>query len=277
MTINTRELQMKLLEMMKQFHEICEHNNLRYYILGGTCLGAVRHKGFIPWDDDMDIGMPRKDFEQFCDHASVFLPDELELRFYRNTANSPFHYAKLINKNTTLIEPKYHNYVEGIYIDLFPLDNMADHSIWNRIRVQRIWFKHAIIMNHCSTEQKKGFARKLFQFYSKQRNLEKLHTSIDELMRADENKESHLLCNFLGAWKDREILPAEVYGEPRLYIFEDTKLYGPTDSDSYLKSLYGDYMTPPPEDKRVCRHDYYYVSFDIAYKDFIRKGRDIIN
>ena len=111
MEIETRDLQLALLNMMKSFHEVCQENNITYYMLGGTCLGAIRHSGFIPWDDDMDVGIPRKDYEKLCRIAKDILPSNLALRYYTNTANSPFHFVKLINTNTTLIENNYRNYV----------------------------------------------------------------------------------------------------------------------------------------------------------------------
>ena len=268
MEIEVSELQQELLKIMKAFHISCINNDLKYYMLGGTCLGAIRHKGFIPWDDDMDVGMPREDYDIFCRNAKDILPDDYELRYYKTTPNSPFHFAKLINKNTTLIEPKYHDYLEGIYIDLFPLDIMTDKNIGNRIRCQRIWFEHACVMNHCSTEKKKGVLKNFFMSYAKFRKLNKMHDCLERLMIKESKDTPLYLCNFLGAWKDREIIPIKIFGEGRLYEFEDTKLYGPEDSDSYLHSLYGDYMKLPPKEKQVCRHNYYYVNLHCPYKEY---------
>lgn len=115
MQIETKELQGKLLSMLKQFHEVCVNNNLVYYMAAGTLLGAVRHKGFIPWDDDADVVMPREDYSSFKQIASRILPENLEIKFYENEQSSPMHYMKLIDKNTTLIENKYRNYYEGVY------------------------------------------------------------------------------------------------------------------------------------------------------------------
>ena len=274
MHVETRDLQLELLKIMKVFHQICEENGLKYYMLGGTCLGAIRHKGFIPWDDDMDVGMPRKDYDLFCRKATELLPENLELKYYRTDKNSPFHFAKLINSNTTLIEPKYHDYVEGIYIDVFPLDNLVKYNLSNKLRCHKIWFKHACIMNHCSTENKAGIVRKAFLRYSKMRNLDRLHTSLEKLMVKESNMKTAYLCNFLGAWKEREIIPADIFEQPVLYTFENCEFYGPKDTNAYLTSLYGDYMKLPPKEQQVNRHDYYYVSLEKSYKDY--KGVDNI-
>ena len=268
MELNTRELQLELLKIIKDFHKICSDNGFAYFMLGGTCLGAVRHKGFIPWDDDMDVGMPREDYNRFCNMANELLPENLELRYYQTSEDSPFHYAKLINRDTTLVEKKYHDYIEGIYIDLFPLDNMTKYSLANKIRFKRILFTHACIMNHCSTEKKSGTIKKMFMAYSKRRNLMKLHRSLEKLMLKENDKTGAFLCNFLGSWKEREFTPVEVFGSPTLYSFEDTSLCGPADADAYLTALYGDYMKLPPIEKQVCRHDYYYVNLGLPYKDY---------
>ena len=122
MDIDVVELHSRLLNMAKSFHKFCQENGLNYYILGGTCLGARRHKGFIPWDDDMDIGMPRKDYEKLIE-LQTSLPYYLELRYYENTPNSPMHFIKLIDNRRTLIEPRYNDYVEGLYIAIFTLDS----------------------------------------------------------------------------------------------------------------------------------------------------------
>ncbi len=275
MDIETRVLQLELLKMMKVFHEICEKNNLTYFMLGGTCLGAIRHKGFIPWDDDMDVGMPREDYNKFCKIATKAIPKDYELRFYKTAKDSPFHFGKFINKNTTLIEPKYHNYVEGIYIDVFPLDYMSDYKLKNKIRCKKIWFTHACIMNHCSTEKKKGTLRPLFQKFSKLLSLRKLHNTLERLMIKENSKNANYMCNFLGAWKEREFIPLNIFGTPKLYEFEDSFFFGPEDADSYLRSLYNNYMELPPKEKRVCRHEYYFVSLDIPYRNYIeRRDKD---
>ena len=268
MEIEVRQLQFELLKMIKIFHQVCQENHLQYFMLGGTCLGAIRHKGFIPWDDDMDVGMPRNDYDRFCKHAKELLPSNLELRYYKTAANSPFHFAKLINADTTLIEPKYTNYVEGIYIDVFPLDNMAKYNTLNRIRSNYIWLYHAMIMNCCSTERKTGY-RKVFQQISKTHNLESLHERLEKMMIVENAKPVNYMCNFLGAWKKKEFIKKDIFGVPILYQFEDTKLYGPCNPDEYLKSLYGDYMQLPPKEKQVCRHDYYYVNMSTPYREFM--------
>ena len=114
MNIEAEVLHNRLLSMMKSFHNFCEDNNIRYYMIGGTALGAIRHKGFIPWDDDVDIGVPRPDYEKLLTLESQ-LPKGLEFLYYKNTSESPVHYVKLVDSNTTLIERFYLNLSLSIY------------------------------------------------------------------------------------------------------------------------------------------------------------------
>lgn len=268
MEIETRDLQLALLEMMKSFHQACVEHNLHYYMLGGTCLGAIRHSGFIPWDDDMDVGMPRKDYDTFCEMASSILPSNLVLRYYQNTKESPFHFVKLVNAQTTLIEKNYQNYVEGIYIDVFPLDGIDKYGFFEKIRAKQIRLNHAFVMNHYYTGPGKKGLKNVFLHFSKLVNMQRVHQSLERLMTKKKEKETVYLCNYLGAWKDREIIPNEVFGTPTLYNFEDTRFFGPEDTKKYLTSLYSDYMTPPPAEKRICRHDYYFVDLCMPFSDY---------
>lgn len=269
--METKPLQLELLKMMKDFHQVCNDNNLVYYMLGGTCLGAVRHKGFIPWDDDMDVGMPRCAYNEFIKNAQKILPPYLEIRFYKNTANSPFHFAKLVNKNTTLIEKMYTNYVEGVYIDVFPLDYIDPKSYWELKRFKWVKHLHSLVMRHVSTDNRLTVREKILAPIAKIIPLKILHFVLELLMTMNTNENSSYYCNFLGAWEMRETILQSVFGNPVLYRFEDAEFYGPEKYDEYLKSLYGDYMQPPPEKDRVCRHDYHYVNLNLPYRDYLKE------
>ena len=267
--IDVNVLHSRLLEMAKFFHELCIKNNIQYYMLGGTMLGAIRHQGFIPWDDDMDFGIPRNDYNRFVEIAKDLGSSGYEIRYYRNAKNSPMHYAKFIDSNTTLVENHYHNYVEGLYLDIFPLDGADVGSIGDTIRNRKILLKHALIMNHCTTTEKRGFIRRIFNKYAKLRNLENLHSSLEKIMVEKNNKDTEYLANFLGAWAEKETIPRTIMGTPTLYKFEDTQFYGAEDFDGYLKSLYNDYMQLPPEEKRIFKHNYYIIDFNTPYREYM--------
>ena len=109
-----RALQLKVLDILLAVDKVCREHHLRYYIMAGTLIGAVRHKGFIPWDDDLDIGMPRKDYEIFMEKSKDLLPDYLEAIYWKNDPDYPLSFAKIQDARTTLIERKHLKYKGGI-------------------------------------------------------------------------------------------------------------------------------------------------------------------
>lgn len=267
MQVETRELQNHLLSMVKQFHEICVENNLVYYIVGGTLLGAVRHHGFIPWDDDIDVAMPREDYNLLKSISNQIFPEYLEIKFYENTPNSPIHFVKLVDNRTTLIENGYRDYYEGVYIDIFPIDGAPNKA--SKIKKQQILARiyTSLILNHCYTDGRQGL-RKAYGFFAKLLNMDKLHYSLEKTITQFPYESSEVVGNYLGAYGIREFIPKKCFGTPKTYKFEDTELYGPEDYHYYLTSIYGDYMQLPPVDKRVNTHQYYYVSLNKSYKEY---------
>ena len=119
------DLQIKLLSMLDTFHKICIENNLSYYVVGGTALGAIRHKGFIPWDDDIDVGMPRDDYEKFKNLAKTLYLSEYEFEF-SGKKDFTYTYGKMYDTTTTLIENNRYRICRGIFIDIFPIDGLGN-------------------------------------------------------------------------------------------------------------------------------------------------------
>ena len=121
------DLQLKMLDMMSWYHNLCEKNNLKYYVVGGTALGTIRHKGFIPWDDDIDVGMPREDYEKFKELASNSdLSARYAIEFPSGKKDFLYPYGKIYDTTTTLIEHTRYKTKRGIFIDVFPLDGIGN-------------------------------------------------------------------------------------------------------------------------------------------------------
>ena len=274
MTVDMETLHARLLEMMKEFHRVCQENGLRYYLVGGSALGARRHGGFIPWDDDMDVAMPREDYRRLKQIAGEVLPDHLELQDYDTRANRPMHFAKLIDARTTLIEPSFRNFVEGVYIDVFPLDGaFRPGSLRERLRFGRVWFYKAVCMYHCTSDKKSGPVKELLRKWARTRNLRAVHERMERLITRVPYRDSVWCVSYLGAWGAREYMPKVIFGTPVLYAFEDAEFCCPERIDAHLTRLYGDFMTPPPEAERTPRHDYEFLSLDIPYREYMR-GED---
>ena len=265
-------LQLKLLEMMKWFHEFCEKNNIRYYVLGGTMLGAARHKGFIPWDDDIDIGLPRKEYEKLARlmQSTDCLPYVLETP--DSTAKDYcYPYSKLYHTETTLVEKRRKNVVRGIFIDIFPLDGLGDNeneckknykpinrkynfllSVVGGISSEREWYKNLAVIA----------ARMIPLFLL---DYKKIIKQLNELCATKEFDACEWVCNDLGAWRIKEAMPRSFFGKPVLYQFEDIMVYGPEKYEDYLSHLYDTWETLPSMEKRVSHHDFIKLDLTSSY------------
>lgn len=270
--INAEQLHNKLLKIVKDFHSFCQEHNIRYYILGGTALGAVRHNGFIPWDDDIDIGIPRDDYDRLINLID-YLPDNLTCKYYKNTQHSPMHYIKIVDKNTTLIEKFYNYIVEGIYIDVFPLDGAIKDDASDIKRRKKIYSLFNKICWKCNTEYKKGILRKCYKLYCRLFNIDKMHHKLENLMTKVDFGKGDSVANFMGAYREKECVDLDCFGEPVLYKFEDTYLFGPSDIHKYLGCLYGDYMKLPPENERVLHHSFLFLDLEKPFEKFLDENK----
>ena len=139
------DLQKRLLVILKEFARVCGKHNLRYFLNGGTCLGAIRHKGFIPWDDDVDVMMPREDYEKFLTLQYEYEGTPYFIQSWKSDPRYTYGFAKLRDSSTTFIEDFYRNHRinHGVWIDIFPLDGMAKKPIPREKcakRVKFMWF-----------------------------------------------------------------------------------------------------------------------------------------
>lgn len=261
--------QKKLLQMFKWFNNLCETNHLTYYALGGTMLGAIRHQGFIPWDDDMDIGLPREDYEKLI----TFIGDKKVSNYYLETPNSPssdyrYPYSKLYDTSTTLTENLWPSLKRGIFIDIFPLDNLGNSkkealNNWNNIfkKSNFVWART------CSLNSKRGWFKNLAILLAHLLpiNDKNFINSLNDRCKELSQKYTVYGGNTFGNWGKKEIMPLEIMGIPKKYIFEDTFIYGVKDYEDYLTRLYGDWRELPSKEKRVSHHDYLELDLNKSY------------
>lgn len=266
------ELQSKLLDMQKWFHKFCVQNNLRYYALGGTVLGAVRHKGFIPWDDDIDIGMPRSDYDRFLELCKGKRFGKYCVESIDTTAEDYFYgYSKVYDTSTTLVELNRVNVKRGIYIDLFPLDGvgMCESDIKKVFpKIQRRYL--LLVARTCALNKRRALYKNLIAIFARLIpnciiNNKKLLVEIDGLCRKESYDRCNIVGNLLGNWGVREVMPKKYLGNPTIYTFEDSVIYGPENYEAYLTSLYNDWRKLPPIDKRVSHHDCAYMNLNEPY------------
>ena len=273
MSNDSIRLKQTLLQMLSWFHSFCEENGLRYFAVGGTLLGAVRHKGLIPWDDDIDLGMPRNDYERL----EQLIGNRKNGRYYFETTNSErkgyfYTYGKLFDTETTLIENLRDKLLLGINIDIFPFDGVGETKEEAVEYLTSIKKKQTLLATRTSGFRKGrafyknaavAIARIIPSFMFDDKKL--LH-KINDMCKEKDFETSKFVANINGNWGLKEITTREIVGTPQLYDFEDIKIYGIEDYDAYLKGVYGDWTKLPPEEKRVSQHDYVYVDFDTPCK-----------
>lgn len=261
--ITVKEMQSLELEMMSFIHHFCMMYGIRYYLIGGTLLGAIRHKSFIPWDDDIDITMPRDDYEKFI---SLFCSESTGNYAVLNidTNDSVVHaFTKIIDTRTIVIEKGGNSVQSGVWIDIFPMDKMSDNfenakKLFNDVYFYRkvlgaklspvhfsksvsVTLKHIILKLAylmCST---KWIVKRINQTAKRYFNL----------------KSSKYICMVvMGTYGVKEILESESFSNYSLVDFEGYKFCAPCGYHEVLTHLYGDYMQLPPIEKRVSHHNF---------------------
>lgn len=259
------ELKKIELEMFKYYLAICEKHDLKYFLIGGTLLGAVRHKGFIPWDDDIDIGMPRPDYEKFLLVAQKELPEHIFLQTHNTDIEYPNCFAKLRNSDTTFIETSCKNLKinHGIYIDIFPLDGCCISPYW---KYRLFSFKQRLYnskINQLYNLPKYEFTSKILKFkhYISQvvvnllvQNFNSAIYGRDELYKSYDYYQSKYVSNYGGLCGFREVVLRDLFGEGVRGTFEGLPVNIPTKANDYLTQIYGDYMKFPPIEQQKPHH-----------------------
>lgn len=268
-TYDIRPLQLRLLDILMVIHQVCEEHGLRYYLADGSLIGAVRHKGFIPWDDDMDICMPRPDYEQFIQHAREWLPSRYEFVCFELDKDYPLHFGKVQDAESTLVERPHLYYLGGVYVDVFPIDGAPKCKVaqwlWNArykflTSMLYLSFRDPYKHGHGPSSWMPLLVRRIMPMAGWQRAVKRC------MMEYDFDRCQYVSFNHndaLGAMIDKD----KVLGEPTPIAFEDKEVWGLRDNDSYLTQLFGDYMTPPPADK-IHQHNFFYMDLDSPYRTF---------
>ena len=264
---NIRELQLRILNTLQTVDDVCRHHNLRYYICAGTMIGAIRHKGFIPWDDDIDIAMPRPDYERLIANHRDWLPQPLEMICAEDDVTYPLPFAKIQDSSTTLIERMHLKYVGGIYIDVFPVDGVPDNKIvrkWHFVRYE--YYKRALYLLYRDPYKRgKGpsswlplLCRKIYTLTEVQNKIRRI------LTRYDYDK-----CNNVADYDDgsKGVIQKSILGTPTPYTFENIEVMGVEHFHAYLSNKYGDYMTIPKQSEQR-QHNFHYMDLNSPYRDY---------
>ena len=257
----TQSLRKIELELLQDFVSVCGQLNLRYFMVQGTLLGAVRHGGFIPWDDDIDVGMLREDYEVFLAHAQSLLPKEVFLQTHETDPEYMHCFAKLRRDGTIFMEQTQQgrNIHHGIYLDVFPFDYYPDNSICAMIYdLKKLLIRYRIrtvyYIPSDNTWTPVNLFRRLLKIIARliYSTPEKAFDA-QERLYASATKGKRRINNG-SPWGKRECVPSAWLDSTVPLVFEGHTLLGPKAYDKYLRHAYGEYMTLPPESERVPHH-----------------------
>ena len=252
-----KKLQKLNLTILDEVSRICRKHNIPYSIVYGTMLGAIRHKGVIPWDDDIDIGMTRVNYEKFI---SICEKELEKSKFYLQTEDTDENYVSYFAKvqlvGTRVIQEDSHNVDmnKGIFIDIFPFDNICENKILQKLRYRRYWFWRALLRIRCGYGKEKNETSRLYKVSKLMSGL--LRISFMKKMKHKEtirynNKKTRLVCTMGTSSKiDKKTIPANWFENLQSYPFEDKVYTGFVNYDEYLRKIYGDYMVLPPVENR---------------------------
>lgn len=251
-----KHLQNTILLIAKDIDKMCRENAIKYYLFGGSALGAKRHRGFIPWDDDLDIVLDPENYDKFIALCKSKL-DTDKYVLQEGGVDWPEHFSKIRLKGTHIREhgEYYINEdMDGIFVDIFRVDNAPNSKVARAF--QYFWGK--LLLTYAM--KKKGYkaesvSKKLMNVFASTLEFKALYKFAKNQYYKYNKKQTAWTSDVMGRTRwHNAFIPREVYGEPTEVEFEDSKLFAHQDLDKYLSISYGDYMKLPPVEKRVGLH-----------------------
>lgn len=266
-----RKLQSTMLEMLKLVDKICREHDIQYSLCSGTLLGAVRHKGFIPWDDDLDIRMTRENYDRFLSVWNTIKPDGYFLQNKENSPKFSHTFTKIRKNHTTFVqidleEGLYHN---GIFVDVFPLDRIPNGKFQKAVFRFR-WLKYLIYTRENFHLETNSFIKAFISFTMKitrfQQRMKYREKFVDRLRKIDQDTSLNCIGVEMPSMLKIEF-PSDVPSEYIDLTFEDGMFMCFKNWDAYLKALYGDYMLLPPKENRTWFHHPVILDFEHNYEE----------
>lgn len=265
--LGLEEIHQGLLVLLREFNRVCEKLEITYYLSGGSMIGAVRHKGFIPWDDDLDLMMMRKDYEKLIDNVSE-LNSKYRMNCLELTPNWQYPFAK-IDLPTTFIKDEFRVVQHGLFLDIFPIDMLPDdeklqNKITKKVKFLDLLRGSGTKKKFRPSEQHQGL-KKVIKPYADFRGPNYYAKKIDSYAKKinSENSDSHTSgVMVVSTHGTKEFLPKSAFSEKIEVEFEGEKSYLPLGYKNYLGNLYGDYMKLPPVEQQVPAHYKIYENTD---------------
>lgn len=265
--LSMREIQETSLDVLMHIHNLCKKLGLRYYLAYGTLIGAIRHKGFIPWDDDVDIMMPRDDYKKliqyFMENEKELYP--LKLFSYYNDMDYPYMISRISDDRYWLDVDNEKDYGIGVFVDVYPLDGVGNSESEYTKRKKRASNYSSLCYlstrEHFEIGTTKSKIKKIIKYpaylYAKMTGKDAFLKKLEKMAK----EKSYDECEFVGClvWGTdgiKAVFPKEWLAETTLVEFEGKEFFAPKMYDEVLSRLYGDYMKLPPEEKRISHHFY---------------------
>ena len=270
------EIQSKLLEIWLDFDKACKELNIKYVAIGGTALGALRHKGFIPWDDDMDFGMLREDYERFLREAPSVLPKKYFVQDHSTDPNYLYPFLKVRDCETTAIEWDTQNVKinHGLWIDIFPFDYLPSNDDEIRKNDKRFWdiLDRFALSYHVPGKTKLRSLLKPFRhflFFLKYPSKEKAYRQMMGILTGYDSSSGYGSFCWSSHDKTKTRFKIDILDEVRYEDFEGEKMPVMKRVEEYLVTCFGDWKKLPPENQRIT-HPLYKFDLSKSYKEYIK-------
>lgn len=248
-----KELQAIQKELIGEVERICSKYDIHFNMVGGTMLGAIRHKGYIPWDDDADIGFLRREYEKFREVCKTELDtDKYYIQDIRDTEGYRWGYGKLRRKETEFVRLNQEDmpYEQGIFIDLMPFDNVPDNKLQRKIHFFKCFLLRKILWSEVGKKTEKNILKRVLYHLLSHIPKKKLVHMYEHLIMTNQKQTELVRILTFPTPKGIYGYKREWYTKLKKYKFDEMSLPGAADYDGYLKTKYGDYMKLPPVDKR---------------------------
>ena len=266
--VTLQEIQQITSKILETFDLFCSKKEICYYLAYGTLLGAIRHDGFIPWDDDIDVLIPRKDYEKLLKEEYIDSDRRYRIIGSHNIDNWPYAFAKCIDTQTELLETDFNSGAIGVYIDLFPLDGLPNGRLMQKMHMKWVYFWHYMLITLQKKELKgsskiRTIIKHIVYPLTSKIGVKKLVAIINKNGKRYPFSESkYVASQMVSVYGMRECMNAEWFADRERHKFENFDVWIPSGYDSILKSLYREYMKLPPEEKRITHHIY-----NVRFKD----------
>ena len=260
--LTLEEMQEKETDLLCWFKLLCETNGLYYTLAGGTLLGAVRHSGFIPWDDDIDVLMPRADFDRLLSMEGIdttMLPAHVQISSWRSPDGEPYPFIKLLDRRIH-VRDKYSHADSYLWIDIFPMDGCpADEKEVQRLYNRILFHRRVLLLKSARLGEGKSTLKKIAKPFLKLAlallPVKTLCDRYDEMAKACPFDGTPYVAGITWGYGPRERVDREAWMTPVPVRFGGNTFNAPSNFHEYLSNLYGEYMQLPPEDQRQTRHD----------------------